>query len=540
LEGQRRERVRALTALVVTTAAEVLQGSTISPDQPLFDAGFDSVTAEEFVGRLQEKLVTGGWVKGAAAVAAAAGEEADEEAAAAAIVNSTTVFDCPTAQHMAEHIERSAAGDIVGSSASAAGGAGASTAAVEGDDNTSLAVVGIACRFPGGCDSPEAFWDFLKKGVDATSGVPSERWSADDEEGDKADDGSVTRGAFLKDGAAWAFDSTFFDIPPAEARCMDPQQRIMLEVGYEALHRAGMNRESLRGSNTGVFVGACGTDWATRLAEGAGPPRGTYTSTGAASSMLANRLSFALGTVGPSLTIDTACSSSLVALREACLHLRASAAGGRPRAALVGGVNLLLSPGPFDLFSKTGMLAPDGRCKVFAAGANGYGRGEGCGAVVLKRLEDAKADGNKILAVIKGTAVGHNGQSATLTAPNGLSQRATISAALRDAGVPPNQVSYVEAHGTGTALGDPVEFGALEAVYGKNRVAESPLVIGAVKSNIGHLEGAAGISGLIKTILVLAHGAAPPNLHASTSVNPRIDLKALPAVLPAPGKLTRL
>ncbi|CAM9641902.1 unnamed protein product [Scytosiphon promiscuus] len=211
---------------------------------------------------------------------------------------------------------------------------------------------------------------------------------------------------------------------------------------------------------------------------------------------------------------------------------------------MVGGVNLLLSPGPFDLFSKTGMLAPDGRSKAFSGDADGYGRGEGCGAVVLKRLEDATNDGDRVLAVIKGSAVGHNGRSATLTAPNGTSQRATIAAALREAGpstvsLLPWQVSYVEAHGTGTALGDPVEFGALRAVYGVERSAETPLVIGAVKSNIGHLEGAAGMSGLIKTILVLAHGSAPPNLHAS-DVNPRIDLSSLPALLPSAGEPTRL
>ncbi|CAB1118032.1 unnamed protein product [Ectocarpus sp. CCAP 1310/34] len=538
LSRQKGERLEALTMLVVGTATGVLKGRAISPDQALFDAGFDSITAEEFVGRLQERLSSEGWVSGGLP-------------GAEAVVSSTTVFDCPTARHIAEHVEgalsKTGAGDDV-----ATGGPQASTESGDGGGRGrghSLAVVGMSCRFPGGCDSPEAFWDFLRKGADATSGVPSDRWSTSTGEGMFTQEGPPangkpgnieTRGGFLSEGEAWGFDDSFFGVPPAEARCMDPQQRMMLEVGYEALHRAGFTRDSLRGSDTGIFVGACGTDWATLLAEGgAAAPRGPYTSTGAASSMLANRLSFTLGTVGPSMTVDTACSSSLVALRQACLHLRGE---GGPRVALVGGVNLLLSPGPFDLFSKTGMLAPDGRSKAFSAGADGYGRGEGCGAVVLKRLEDATKDGDRVLAVIKGSAVGHNGRSATLTAPNGTSQKSTIAAALREAGIAPKEVSYVEAHGTGTALGDPVEFGALKAVYGPeshNVPAPAPACLSRHHAPDRHLEGAAGISGLIKTILVLAHGSAPPNLHAS-EVNPRIDLSSLPAVLPAPGAPTRL
>ncbi|CAM9641834.1 unnamed protein product, partial [Scytosiphon promiscuus] len=328
LSRQKSERLSALTRLVVATASEVLGGLTISPDQALFDAGFDSITAEEFVGKLQERLADGGWVRGGLV-------------GAEGVVSSTTVFDCPTARHIAEHVEGvigkggGDAEDVAASMKDRAPSRSAanSTESEPEESGHSLAVVGISCRFPGGCDSPEAFWDFLRKGVDATSGVPSDRWSTTPEDAafnqgggpDKAGAGDdtgkpQTRGAFLSEGEAWAFDDTFFGVPPAEARCMDPQQRMMLEVGYEALHRAGFTRETLRGSDTGIFVGACGTDWATLLAEGRGPPRGPYTSTGAASSMLANRLSFTLGTVGPSMTVDTACSSSLVALRQACLH----------------------------------------------------------------------------------------------------------------------------------------------------------------------------------------------------------------------------
>ncbi|CAM9860087.1 unnamed protein product, partial [Ectocarpus sp. 13 AM-2016] len=274
LSRQKGERLEALTELVVGTATDVLKGRPISPDQALFDAGFDSITAEEFVGRLQERLSSGGWVSGGLP-------------GAEAVVTSTTVFDCPTARHIAEHVEgalsKTGAGDGV-----ATGGPQASTESGDGGGSGhSLAVVGISCRFPGGCDSPEAFWDFLRKGADATSGVPSDRWSTTTGKGMFTQErgpangkpGNIeTRGGFLPEGEAWGFDDSFFGVPPAEARCMDPQQRMMLEVGYEALHRAGFTRDSLRGSDTGIFVGACGTDWATLLAEGgAAAPRGPYT-----------------------------------------------------------------------------------------------------------------------------------------------------------------------------------------------------------------------------------------------------------------------
>ncbi|CAM9882194.1 unnamed protein product, partial [Chrysoparadoxa australica] len=363
--------------------------------------------------------------------------------------------------------------------------------------------------------------------------VPHNRWDVDayyDSDPGSPGKTYARAGGFVN--GLELFDNTFFSISAAEAQGMDPQQRLLLEVGYEALHGAGYTKASLAGSNIGVFVGACTNDW-NHLASTFTDSIGTYTGTGGAASILANRLSYLLGLHGPSMTIDTACSSSLVALDLAMQSLQL----GGCSAALVIGVNLMLSPATFEVFSKARMLSPDGRCATFDVSANGYARGEGCGAIVLKRLSACEDD--SVLAVVRGSAVAHNGRSASLTAPNGVSQQMAIRQALDQAGVEPHEVSYVEAHGTGTALGDPIEVGALKAVYRWERGEESPLVVGALKTNIGHLEGAAGIAGLIKAVLVLQHQAAPPNLHFR-KLNPAIDVEGFPVVFPTMGGLTSL
>jgi acyl transferase domain-containing protein/acyl-CoA synthetase (AMP-forming)/AMP-acid ligase II/acyl carrier protein len=371
-----------------------------------------------------------------------------------------------------------------------------------------IAIVGLGCRFPG-ADSPDAFWRLLSGGTDAIRDVPIARWQADDEP-------ATRRGGFLD--AVDGFDAEFFGISPREADLMDPQQRLLLEVGWEALEDAGIAADTLGGSRTGVFVGISGSDYSRLLASRSGDSD-AYSSTGNALSIAANRLSYFFDLRGPSWAVDTACSSSLVAVHQACRSLRA----GECTLALAGGVNLLLAPDLTAIFARAGMLASDGRCKTFDAAADGYVRGEGCGVVVLKRLADAHRDGDRILAVVRGTAVNQDGRSNGLTAPNGPAQQAVLRSALRDAHIVPNAVSYVEAHGTGTALGDPIEVNSLLEVLKPGRMASQPCWIGSVKTNFGHLEAAAGIAGLIKVVLALRHQKIPPHLHLQ-KLNPLIEL----------------
>ncbi|MGP3953506.1 SDR family NAD(P)-dependent oxidoreductase [Streptomyces sp. 7N604] len=384
-----------------------------------------------------------------------------------------------------------------------------------------IAVVGMGCRLPGGIEGPDEFWDFLLAGGDAVSEVPAERWQ-DFDDGSAPTAAALARttrwGAFLDDVAG--FDADFFGITPREAQLMDPQQRLLLEVAWEALDHAGMPAPGLRGSATGVYVGLSSLDYGS-LTTGDLSRVTEWTSTGSAGSIAANRLSYAFDLRGPSLTIDTACSSSLVALHQACRGLRA----GECDTALAAGVNVLLSPMITASFDQAGVLAPDGRCKAFDAAADGISRGEGCGVVVLKRLEDAVRDGDRILAVIRGTAVNSDGRSAGMVAPNPVAQQALLRAALQDAGAHASDVDYVETHGTGTLLGDPIEAEALSAVLGHQRPPDRPLLIGSVKSNLGHLESAAGITGVIKTVLSLHHGRIPASLHFRTP-NPHIDFPA--------------
>jgi acyl transferase domain-containing protein len=397
-------------------------------------------------------------------------------------------------------------------------------AALEKASREPIAVIGIGCRVPG-ADDPDAFWRLMRDGIDAISMVPADRFDIDAffDPDPETPGGIATRhGGFLRD--IDQFDSGFFGIAPREARGMDPQQRLLLEVSWEALEHAGQAPSRLEHSKTGVYLGLCSSDYAyLQVNSGDLGLLDAHYASGIAHSVATGRLSYLLGLQGPSLTVDTACSSSLVAVHLACQALRT----GDCRMALAGGVNLMLGPELFIALSHSRMLAPDGRCKTFSAAADGFSRGEGCGIVVLKRLVDAKADGDRILAVIHGTAVNQDGPSSALTAPNGPAQEDVIRAALARAGLKPRVVGYIEAHGTGTQLGDPLEIQALSGVFRADRDPATPLVIGSVKTNVGHLEAAAGVTGLIKLILALRHKEIPPHLHM-TAPNSHIDWTAMP------------
>ncbi|MFG1954457.1 type I polyketide synthase [Micromonospora sp. NPDC048830] len=386
-----------------------------------------------------------------------------------------------------------------------------------------IAIIGVGCRLPGGANSPDEFWARLRDGVDLVSEVPADRWDVDAyHDPEQATPGTMnTRyGGFLDQ--VDHFDPGFFGLSLGEAASMDPQQRLLLEVAWEALEHAGQVPGALAGSATDVYVGI--STWDYSLLLGGAPIRGL---SGTAFSIAANRLSYLLDLRGASMAVDTACSSSLVAVHLACQSLRA----GTARLALAGGVNLMLWPETTAAFSQIGMLSPDGRSKTFDAGANGYVRGEGAGVVVLKRLTDALADSDRVLAVIRGSAINQDGRSNGLTAPNGVAQEAVIRAALADARVAANRVDYVEAHGTGTTLGDPIEVRALGATLGRDRGRDAPLLLGSVKTNTGHLEAAAGITGLIKVALALHHGEIPPHLHLR-ELNPHVDWDELPLRVP--------
>lgn len=381
-----------------------------------------------------------------------------------------------------------------------------------------IAIIGIGCRFPGGPD-PEAFWRALREGVDATREVPADRWDIDAHfDPDPAAPGKMytRRAAFL--GPVDGFDPVFFGISPREAAAIDPQHRLLLEVCWEALESAGLAPDRRAETRTGVFLGLMTADY-TRLQieSGDADHADAYTGIGGDASFAAGRLSYLLGLQGPSMTVATACSSSLVALHLACESLRR----GESDVALAGGANLMLSPETTVLLCRMRALAPDGRSKTFDASADGYGRGEGAGVVVLKRLSDALAAGDDVVAVVRGSAVNHDGRSGGLTVPNGLAQEALLRAALDAARVAPGDVGYVEAHGTGTSLGDPIEVRALASVLCADRARESPLLVGSVKTNIGHLEAASGIAAVIKVALAVRHGEIPPHLHLR-SPNPLI------------------
>jgi phthiocerol/phenolphthiocerol synthesis type-I polyketide synthase D len=387
-----------------------------------------------------------------------------------------------------------------------------------------VAVVGIGCRFPGGVVGPQGYWAFLAGGGDAIGEVPSDRWDAEAfYDPDPFAPGRMASkwGGFLPDVSG--FDADFFGISPREAETMDPQQRVLLEVAWEALEHAGIAPDSMSGSRTGVMMGVYYTEYQSNSA--ANPDTiDAYCATGNAHSITVGRIAYLLGLRGPAVAVDTACSSSLVAVHLACQSLRMRESD----LVLAGGVNLILRPETQLALSKWGMLSPRGRCHAFDAGADGFVRGEGAGVVVLKRLADAVCDGDRVLAVVRGSAVNQDGRSNGLTAPNALAQRDVITRALRGADVAAGSVNFVEAHGTGTALGDPIEFDALAATYGRG---DGPCALGAVKTNMGHLEGAAGIAGFIKAALSVHRGQIPPNLNF-TQWNPAIDASATRLFVP--------
>jgi len=414
--------------------------------------------------------------------------------------------------------------------------------AVEREKTEPIAIIGVGCRFPGNVNDSASFWRLLHDGVDAVTEIPSDRWDIEafyDPDPKAAFKAYTKQGSFIQQ--VDQFDPLFFGISPREAASLDPQQRLLLEVTWEALENAGIAPNQLRNSRTGVYVGICTDDYVsnqivntvTQLVtqsitnQEISTSVDAYSGIGSARSIAVGRISHFLGLQGPNIQLDTACSSSLVAVHLACCGLRLK----ESNLALVGGVNLILFPGNTIARCQIKALAPDGRCKTFDAAADGYGQGEGCGMVVLKRLSDAINDRDTILAVIRGSATNHDGPSGGLTVPNKRAQKDVIQQALKNARIEPHQVSYVEAHGTGTTLGDPIELEALAAVYGKNRPINQPLVVGSVKTNFGHLEAAAGISSLIKVVLAIKNQEIPPHLHFNQP-NPYIPWNEIPVVIP--------
>ena len=485
----RREEI--LTGCVQEETAEVLRlppGDLPSPDQGFFDMGMDSLMAVEVRDRLQSRL---GLLKP---------------------LSSTALFDHPTIAALVRHLSLLLVPPGGGERpATAAPRLARRTFAAE-----PIAVVGLACRFPGAPDAG-AFWRLLRDGVDAVREVPEDRWDIDayyDPDPDAPGKMYTRHGAFLAE--VDRFDPQFFGIAPREAVSMDPQQRLLLEVSWEALEHAGIAPDRLAGSRTGVYVGICNSDYRSLIGNH-GIPLDAHMGSGTSHSIAAGRVSYVLGLSGPSLAIDTACSSSLVAVHQA----RQSLLTGESDLALAGGVNLMLAPEVTIGECRARMLSPGGRCKTFDAAADGFVRGEGCGIVVLKRLSDAERDGDRILAIIPGSAINQDGASSGLTVPNGTAQERLLRDALAAAGLEPEAMHYVEAHGTGTSLGDPIEVRALAAVMAEGRTRDNPLLIGSVKTNVGHMETAAGIAGLIKVVLALAHEELPPHLHLR-SPNPHI------------------
>nr|WRX36518.1 hypothetical protein [Cystobacterineae bacterium] len=426
--------------------------------------------------------------------------------ALSAPLSATLAFDHPTVERLVAHLLT----DVLDLEDRAGARSAHATVADE-----PIAIIGAACRLPGGVDNLEAYWQLLADERIAATDVPADRFGPGH---------GAFKAGLLRE--VDTFDPAFFRISPREAASLDPQQRLLLEVSWEALEQAGEDPTRLHESATGVFVGIGPNEYAERLENDADEASALYGATGNALSFTAGRLSFFLGLHGPSLAVDTACSSSLVALHLGCRSLRQ----GECDRALVGGVNVLVSPRNFVALSRMRALSPDGRCKTFSADADGYGRAEGCSVVVLKRLSDAQRDGDHILAVVRGTAVNHDGPSSGLTVPSGPAQQAVLRQALAQAGAAAADVDFVECHGTGTSLGDPIEVQALAAVYGQGRPSERPVMLGAVKANLGHLEPAAGLAGVLKVALALGHERIPaqPGLGA---LNPHLPWDALPVAV---------
>ena len=405
----------------------------------------------------------------------------------------------------------------------------ASPPALPAINKESIAIIGIGCRFPGGVNDAESFWKLLEEGRDAVSEVPADRWNVErfyDAEPGIVGKTVAKRGGFI-DGID-QFDPQFFGISPREAPYIDPQQRLLLETAYEAIEDAGLVLDLDKGTDIGVFVGISHNDYQGLQhtpTDRAGIS--AHTPTGSAHSIAANRISYCLNLTGPSIAMDTACSSALTAVHVACEHIL----DGRCKTAMAGGVTVMITPDGFIGFSQAGMLSPEGKCKAFDASANGFVRGEGAGMVLLKKLSDAIADGDPIHAVIIGSAVNSDGHTNGISLPSPAAQANLVRDACVLAGITPAQIGYVEAHGTGTAVGDPIEAHALAEALCADRAADTPLIIGSVKTNLGHLETASGVAGLVKAALALKHGRIPPSLHYETP-NPHIDFSALKLRVP--------